>query len=68
MALYGVAKIPLIKKLDTKYAMQKGYADDGNVVGSLQNLRETPGRCGDYRERLSIPGKAFQVPPGTKAD
>ena len=40
MAMYGVAIIPLIRKLDQKEIMQKGFADDGNAAGSLQNLRK----------------------------
>ena len=40
MAMYGVAIIPLIRKLDQKEIMQKWFADDGNAVGSLQNLRK----------------------------
>ena len=40
MAMYGVAIIPLIRKLETQDVLQKWFADDGNAVGSLKNLRK----------------------------
>ena len=40
MAMYGVAIIPLIRKLEIKDKMQKWFADDGYLVGSLKNLRK----------------------------
>ena len=39
MAMYGTAKIPLIKLLSVDNVIQKCYADDGNAVGKLNNLR-----------------------------
>ena len=39
MALYGLAIIPLIKFLSVDDVTQKWYADDGNAVGKLSNLR-----------------------------
>ena len=59
MAMYGVAIIPLIRKLDQKEIMQKWFADDGNAAGSLQNLRkmldlvETTGQGFGYFVKLS---------------
>ena len=39
MAMYGLAIIPLIKLLSVDDVTQKWYADDGNAVGKLSNLR-----------------------------
>ena len=39
MAMYGLAIIPLIKILSVYNVTQKWYADDGNAVGKLSNLR-----------------------------
>ena len=39
MAMYGLAIIPLIKLLSVDNVTQKWYADDGNEVGNLSNLR-----------------------------
>ena len=39
MAMYGLAIIPLIKFLLVDDITQKWYADDGNAVGNLSNLR-----------------------------
>ena len=39
MALYGLAIILLIKFLSVDDVTQKWYADDGNAVGKLSNLR-----------------------------
>ena len=39
MAMYGLAVIPLIKLLSVDNVIQKWYADDGNAVGKLSNLR-----------------------------
>ena len=39
MAMYGLAIIPLIKRLSVDDVIQKWYADDGNAVGKLSNLR-----------------------------
>ena len=39
MAMYGLAIIPLIKLLSVYDVTQKWYADDGNAVGKLSNLR-----------------------------
>ena len=39
MAMYGLAIIPLIKFLSVDDVTQKWYADDGNAVGKLSNLR-----------------------------
>ena len=39
MAMYGLAIIPLIKLLSADDVTQKWYADDGNAVGKLSNLR-----------------------------
>ena len=39
MAMYGLAIIPLIKLLSVDNVIQKWYADDGNAVGNLSNLR-----------------------------
>ena len=39
MAMYGLAIIPLIKLLSVDDVTQKRYADDGNAVGKLSNLR-----------------------------
>ena len=39
MAMYGLAIIPLIKLLSVDDVTQKWYADDGNAVGILRNLR-----------------------------
>ena len=39
MDMYGLAIIPLIKLLTVDNVTQKWYADDGNAVGKLSNLR-----------------------------
>ena len=39
MTMYGLAIIPLIKLLSVDDVTQKWYADDGNAVGKLSNLR-----------------------------
>ena len=39
MAMYGLAIKPLIKLLSVDNVTQKWYADDGNAVGKLSNLR-----------------------------
>ena len=39
MAMYGLAIILLIKLLSVDDLTQKWYADDGNAVGKLSNLR-----------------------------
>ena len=39
MAMYDLAIIPLIKLLSVDNVTQKWYADDGNAVGKLSNLR-----------------------------
>ena len=39
LATYGLAIIPLIKLLSVDNATQKWYADDGNTVGNLSNLK-----------------------------
>ena len=39
MAMYGLAIIPHIKLLSEDDVTQKWYADDGNAVGKLSNLR-----------------------------
>ena len=39
MAIYGLAIIPLIKLLSVDDVTRKWYADDGNAVGNLSNLR-----------------------------
>ena len=39
MAMYGLAIIPLIKLLSVDDVTQKWYADDGNAVVKLSNLR-----------------------------
>ena len=39
MAMYGLAIIPRIKLLSVDDVSQKWYADDGNAVGKLSNLR-----------------------------
>ena len=39
MAMYSLAIIPLIKLLSVDDVTQKWYADDGNAVGKLSNLR-----------------------------
>ena len=39
MAMYGLAIIPLIKLLSVDNVTKKRYADDGNAVGKLSNLR-----------------------------
>ena len=39
MAMYGLAIIPLIKLLSVDNVTHKWYADDGNAVGKLGNLR-----------------------------
>ena len=37
--MYGLAIIPLINFLSVNNLTQKWYADDGNAVGNLSNLR-----------------------------
>ena len=39
MAIYGLAIIPPIKLLSVDIKTQKWYADDGNAVRKLSNLR-----------------------------
>ena len=39
MTMYGLAIIPLLKLLSVDNVTQKWYADDGNAVGKLNNLR-----------------------------
>ena len=41
MAMYGLAIIPLIKLLSVDDVTQKWYADDGNAVAKLSNLRNS---------------------------
>ena len=40
MAMYGIAILPLIKKLNVTETSQKWYTDDGNSAGELTKLRE----------------------------
>ena len=40
MSMYGIAIITLIELLDDCFTVQKWYADNGNVVGSLINLKK----------------------------
>ena len=40
MAMYGIAILPLIKRLNMTETSQKWYADDGNSAGELTKLRE----------------------------
>ena len=40
MAMYGIAILPLMKKLNVTETSQKWYADDGNSAGELTKLRE----------------------------
>ena len=40
MAMYGIAILPVIKKLNVTEASQQWYADDGNSAGELTKLRE----------------------------
>ena len=39
MAMYGIAILPLISRLDSDSLTQKWYADDGSVVGKLKDIR-----------------------------
>ena len=39
MAMYGLAILPMIRKVTVTGAIQKWYADDGNATGQLQQLR-----------------------------
>ena len=39
MAMYGIAILPLIKRLNVTETSQKWYADDGNSAGELTKLR-----------------------------
>ena len=39
MAMYGLAIIPIMKLSSVDDVIQKGYADDGNAVGKISNLR-----------------------------
>ena len=40
MAMYGIAILPLIKRLNVTETSRKGYADDGNSTGELIKLNE----------------------------
>ena len=59
MAMYGLAIIPLIKILSVDNVTRKWYADDGNAVGNLSNLRivldkiVSIGKFFDYRVKAS---------------
>ena len=52
MAMYGLAIIPLIKVLSQHDVTQKWYADDGNAVSKLSNLRTS-------RDKIVSLGKFF---------
>ena len=39
ISMYGIAINPLIAFLDDCFTVQKWYANDGNAVGSLDNLK-----------------------------
>ena len=52
MAMYSLAIIPIIKLLSVDNVTQKGYADDGNAVGKLSNLRTV-------LDKIVSPGKFF---------
>jgi len=41
MAMYGLATIPLISRLQSPNTLHKWYADDGNVAGTLMDIKET---------------------------
>ena len=52
MAMYGIAILPLIDLCSDLKITQKWYADDGNVAGSLEDLKTV-------HERLKQHGPAF---------
>ena len=52
MAMYGIAIIPLIERLENDEICQKWYADDGSAVGNLDDLKVT-------LEKVIEHGKAF---------
>ena len=39
ISMYGIASIPLIELIGDCFIFQKWYADDGNVVGSLDKVK-----------------------------
>ena len=41
MAMYGIAILPLIERVREIDVMQKGYTDDGNSAGSIDNLKKS---------------------------
>ena len=52
MAMYGIAILPLIDLIQKTNITQKWYADDGNVTGSLKDLKAV-------HEQLKKHGPAF---------
>ena len=59
MAMYGLAIIPLIKLLSVDDVTQKWYADDGNAVGKLRNLRTVLDKIVSRLPRESITATIF---------
>ena len=39
MAMYGIGTLSLIDRVENQNLTHKGYADDGNVAGSLESMR-----------------------------
>ena len=52
MAMYGIAILPLIELVQNPKVTQKWYADDGNVAGSLDDLKVV-------HDKLKQHGSAF---------
>ena len=58
MAMYGLAIIPLVKLLSADNVTQKWYADDGNAVGKLSNLRTVLDKIVSLGKFFGYHGKA----------
>ena len=52
MSMYGIALLPLLDLVNEEGVLQKWYADDGNVAGSIESLR-------NFFEKLKLHGPAF---------
>ena len=52
MSMYGIALLPLMDLVNEEGVLQKWYADDGNVAGSIESLR-------NLFEKLKLDGPAF---------